>query len=430
MRSCINLVYDLLNPITETFMAEKNKKNKKNNKKKWIRPRHTVVRHTLGIFFRAYSRLFYGARIRPFKDEKKRQYLVLFNHQTAFDQFFVALSFRKHLYFIASEDIFSKGFLSSALRYLVAPIPIKKQTTDVRAIMNCMRVAKEGGSISLAPEGNRTYSGKTEYMSPSIAPLARKLGLPIALYHIKGGYGVQPRWADNVRRGRIDCYVSKVIEPETYMSLTDDELYNLIKEGLYVNEANRNNLFFSRKSAEHLERVLYYCPHCGFSTFETTGDIVECTKCKLQARYLPTTEREGIGYRFPFRFVNDWYEAQNNFINSVDVTTLTDTPVWTEKSSFSEVIPYKKKRPILESATVELFGDRITVKGEGVDEVFSFGECSAVTVLGRNKVDIYHKDKIYQLKGGKELNAVKFVHFFNRYRNIVKGDENVKFLGL
>ena len=408
-------------------MAEKKKKN---NKKKWIRPRHTVVRHTLGIFFRAYSRLFYGARIRPFKDEKKRQYLVLFNHQTAFDQFFVALSFRKHLYFIASEDIFSKGFLSSALRYLVAPIPIKKQTTDVRAIMNCMRVAKEGGSISLAPEGNRTYSGKTEYMSPSIAPLARKLGLPIALYHIRGGYGVQPRWADNVRRGRIDCYVSKVIEPETYMSLTDDELYNLIKEGLYVNEANRNNLFFSRKSAEHLERVLYYCPHCGFSTFETTGDIVECTKCKLQARYLPTTELEGIGYRFPFRFVNDWYEAQHNFINSVDVTTLTDTPVWTEKSSFSEVIPYKKKKPILESATVELFGDRITVKGEGVDEVFPFSECSAVTVLGRNKVDIYHNDKIYQLKGGKELNAVKFVHFFNRYRNILKGDENVKFLGL
>ena len=67
------------------FMADKNKKN---NKKKWIRPRHTVVRHTLGIFFRAYSRIKYGARIRPFKEEGKRQYLVLFNHQTAFDQFF------------------------------------------------------------------------------------------------------------------------------------------------------------------------------------------------------------------------------------------------------------------------------------------------------------------------------------------------------
>ena len=114
----------------------------------------------------------------------------------------------------------------------------------------------------------------------------------------------------------------------------------------------------------------------------------------------------------------------------MDVTALTDSPVWTDTASFSEVIPYKRKRPIADTTTVELYGDKITVKGDGTDEVFLFSECSAVTVLGRNKVDIYHGDKIYQLKGGKDLNAVKFVHFFNRYKNIVKGDENVKFLGL
>ena len=389
-----------------------------------------VVRHTLGIFFRAYSRIKYGARIKPFKEEGKRQYLVLFNHQTAFDQFFVALSFRQHLYFLASEDIFSKGFLSSALRYLVAPIPIKKQTTDVRAIMNCMRVAKEGGSISLAPEGNRTYSGKTEYMSPSIAPLARKLGLPIVLYHIKGGYGVQPRWADNVRRGRIDCFVSRVIEPEEYMSLTDDELFKLIEDGLFIDEANADNSFYHKKSAEHLERVLYVCPECGLSSFESHLDTVECKKCGLKVRYLPTTELEGVGKELPYRFVNDWYEAQSDFINSTDVTALTDEPVWEDVSSFSEVIPYEKKRPISDECRVLLYGDRIVVKGEGVDETFTFSDSSAVTVLGRNKVNIYYGDKIYQLKGEKSMNAIKYVHFFNRYRNIKKGDTNGKFLGL
>ena len=408
-------------------MAEKNKKNKK---KKWVRTRHLIVRHTLGIFFRAYSRIRYGARIKRFKNEGKRQYLVLFNHQTAFDQFFVALSFRQHLYFIASEDIFSKGFISSALRYLVAPIPIKKQTTDVRAIMNCMRVAKEGGSISLAPEGNRTYSGKTEYMSPTIAPLARKLGLPIVLYHIKGGYGVQPRWADNVRRGRMDCYVSRVIEPEEYLSLTDDELYALIRDGLNVNEANAENLYYSKKSAEHLERVFYYCPHCGFSSFESYDDVVECKKCHLQARYLPTKELEGIGYDFPYRFVNEWYEAQSEFINSTDTTVLTDEPVFSDISGFYEVIPYKKKRTIAQNCRVYLYGDRITVLVDGEETVFRFDDCSAVTVLGRNKIDIYCGDKIYQLKGGKEMNGLKFVHFFNRFKNISKGDTNGKFLGL
>ena len=55
---------------------------------------------------------------------------------------------------------------------------------------------------------------------------------------------------------------------------------------------------------------------------------------------------------------------------------------------------------------MSFYGDRITVKGEGVDEVFLFDESSAVTVLGRNKVDIYHGDKIYQLKGGKPMSII------------------------
>ena len=403
---------------------------KNNKKKKWIKKRHTVVRHSLGIFFRAYSRIKYGARIKGFKQEGKRQYLVLFNHQTAFDQFFVALSFRQHLYFMASEDIFSKGFISSALRFLQGPIPIKKQTTDVRAIMNCMRVAKEGGSIALAPEGNRTYSGKTEYMSPSIAPLARKLGLPIVLYHITGGYGVQPRWADNVRRGRMDCFVSRVIEPEEYLSLTDDELYALIKDGLYINEANADNVYRSNKSAEHLERVFYYCPECGLSAFESHADTLKCKKCGLEVKYLPTKELSCKDGSFAYRFVNDWYEAQNDFINRTDTASLTESAVWTDSASFFEVIPYKKKRTITEDGRVELYGDRITVYYADTHETFHFDECSAVTVLGRNKVNVYYADKIYQLKGGKELNALKFVHFFNRYKNIKKGDTSVKFLGI
>ena len=408
-------------------MADKSKKNKK---KKWVRFRHKVTRHTLGIFFRAYSRIKYGARIRPFKEERKRQYLVLFNHQTSFDQFFVALSFRQHLYFMATEDIFSKGFLSSALRYLVAPVPIKKQTTDVRAILNCMKVSKEGGSIALAPEGNRTYSGKTEYMNPSIASLARKLALPIALYHIKGGYGVQPRWSDNVRRGRMECYVSRVIEPEEYLALSDEELYALIKDGLYINEANADHKYRSRKSAEHLERVLYYCPHCGLSTFKTKGDIIECIKCNTKTRYLPTTELQGVDSESRYRFVNDWYEAQNDFINSTDTTALTEEPVWIDEASYYEVVPYKKKKTIAKSCRIELYGDRITVSSDGYTDVFAFDECMAVTVLGKNKANIYHADKIYQLKGGKSMNAIKFVHFFHRFKNISKGEQNGKFLGL
>ena len=101
--------------------------------------------------------------------------MILFNHQTALDQFIVGSAFKGPIYYVATEDIFSMGFVSDLLRFAVNPIPIKKQTTDVGAVMNCIRVAKEGGTICIAPEGNRTYSGKTEYINPAIVPLAKKL---------------------------------------------------------------------------------------------------------------------------------------------------------------------------------------------------------------------------------------------------------------
>ena len=151
-------------------------KDKKKNQKDsaWLKPRHKTVRNLVSIVLSPYSAHKYGIKVEKFKEQNGRQYLILFNHQTAFDQFFVGEAFKGPIYYLATEDIFSKGWVSSLIRYLVAPIPIKKQTSDIRAIKNCLKVAKEGGTIALAPEGNRTYSGKTEFMLPTIAFLAKE----------------------------------------------------------------------------------------------------------------------------------------------------------------------------------------------------------------------------------------------------------------
>jgi 1-acyl-sn-glycerol-3-phosphate acyltransferase len=63
----------------------------------------------------------------------------------------------------------------------------------MKAVKTCVRVAKEGGTIAIAPEGNRTYSGVTESIKPSITGLIRLLRIPVAIFRIEGGYGVHPR---------------------------------------------------------------------------------------------------------------------------------------------------------------------------------------------------------------------------------------------
>ena len=403
---------------------------RKHKKKKWIRFRHRVVRNLLFLFLYPYSRLKYGIKPRRFKEQEDRPYLILLNHQTPFDQFFVGMSFHGPVYYLATEDLFSKGWLSSLIRYLVAPIPIKKQTADASAILNCLRVAKEGGTIAIAPEGNRTYSGRTEYMSPSIVLLARKLKLPILLYRIEGGYGVQPRWSDVVRKGRMQSYVSRIIMPEEYETMTDEELFKIIERGLFVDEAVADAEFKHKKRAEYLERAVYVCPDCGLSKFESHGSIVTCKTCEKQIEYLPTKELRGVGFDFPFRFFADWYDYQKDFINQFDVTLATSAPLFTDSAAIWRIIPCKRREIVCDSVSIELFGDRIIIRGEGCDMQFSFDELGAVTVLGRNKLNIYHGEDIFQFKGSKRFNALKYVHIYNRYKNIRKGEPYAEFLGL
>ena len=363
-------------------MAQK-KKNKK-----WTKFRHRVVRNIAYLILRPYVSIVYRIKIDKFKDQQKRPYLVLLNHQTPFDQFFVGMAFKGPIYYMATEDIFSNGWVSSLIRYLVAPIPIKKQTTDVRAILNCMKVAKEGGSIAIAPEGNRTYSGRTEYMSPSIVPLARKLGMPIALYRIEGGYGAEPRWSDVVRRGKMHGYISRVISPEEYAEMDDDQLFEAIKNELYVNEAVVDTEFKHKKLAEYLERAIYVCPECGLSTFESNKDIFRCKKCGLTAQYLPTKELCGVDCKLPFRFVADWYDYQSDFVNSLDLIKMCDEPIYSERAELREVIPYEKKLHISKESNLRLYGDRVEVEFPDGVKTFDF-ESSNLTVLGRNKLNIY-----------------------------------------
>ena len=123
----------------------------------------------------------------------------------------------------------------------------------------------------------------------------------------------------------------------------------------------------------------------------------------------------------------DWYDAQEAYINQLDITGQAEA-LYTERVRLSEVIPYKHKLRLGE-VTLSLYGNRISAAGE-VNFDFPFDEVSAVTVLGKNKANIYHGGKIYQLKGDKRFNALKYVHIYHRYKNLIKGDENEQFLGL
>ncbi|MBO5306172.1 MAG: 1-acyl-sn-glycerol-3-phosphate acyltransferase [Clostridia bacterium] len=412
--------------MTENNLKAENKPAKK--KKKWCKTRHKVVTFLLRDAFHLYIRIVYGIRIEKCPD--RRQYLILMNHQTAFDQFFVGLAFPKPLYYVASEDLFSKGFVSSLIKWLVAPIPIKKSTSDSHAVRLCRKVALEGGSIALFPEGNRTFSGKTEYIKPSLEQLVRFLRLPVAILNLEGGFGVHPRWSDVIRKGKCRVRFKRIIEVEEYKAMPEGELAKLLEKELYVDDTAIPAEYHHKNSAEYLERVMYFCPDCHLSEWETHGDTATCKTCGKQVRYRPDLRLEGVGTPFPFSTLSEWYDAQSEFINDLDLSLYNERPAYMDEIQFSEVILYKNKVLLAEKATFSLYGDRYTVTTENETLTFCFKDITTVSVLGKNKLNFYTGDKVYQIKGSTRFNAVKYMHFYFRYTHILKGELYDKFLGL
>lgn len=397
--------------------------------KKWMKPRHKFFTELLRLVLRPTIKHKYKAEIVPFAQQGNGQYLVLFNHQTGFDQFFVGSAFRGPMYYLTNDDMFTKGFVSKVITWAVKPIPIKKQANDVHAVMNCIKIAKEGGSIAIAPEGNRTYSGKPCNINPAIVKLVRAIKLPIAFFRIEGGYGAQPRWSGRIRKGKMKCYVSRVMDLNEYKDMTDQQLLEVIKQELYVDEGCVDIDFVHNKRAEYIERAYYVCPKCGLTTFTSNGNSFVCNQCGLSAEYAQSKQLLWSDSNIYLPFTTQWYDYQEEFVRGMDYTQYLHKPMYTDRAKLSAVVPYKTKKAVDKQAQIELYGDRIEIKGK-LSMVLTFDEISTATCLGKNKLNIYHGGDVWQLKGGKQFNALKYVHMCYHYKNVKKGEQYGQFLGL
>ena len=203
-------------------------------------------------------------------------------------------------------------------------------------------------------------------------------------------------------------------------------MYQYICKELYQNEANSESSFYHKNSAEYLERAIYVCPHCGITHFESHEDTLKCCTCGRSAKYLPTKEFSGD---FPFHYVLDWYTYQEDYINKLDILQLTDKPIVQDSCDLYQVALYSKKQLLAENVKLALYGDRIEMSGS-FNEVFYFNEVENLTILGKNKLDIYHADMVYQIQSDKRFNALKYLNLYHRYKNITSEVQNGSFLGL
>ena len=136
-----------------------------------------------------------------------------------------------------------------------------------------------------------------------------------------------------------------------------------------------------------------------------------------------------ISGEFPFRYVLDWYRYQEDYINALDTRAMTQQPLIRDHCQLYQVALYSKKQLLAENVELALYGDRIEMSG-GYREVFRFDEVDTITILGKNKLDIYYQDMVYQIQSDKRFNALKYLNLYHRYKNLTAEAADSRFLGL
>jgi 1-acyl-sn-glycerol-3-phosphate acyltransferase len=100
-------------------------------------------------------------------------FLLVANHVTDLDPVMVGCSFSQQMYFVASEHLFRKGFISRLLVWLVAPIARIKGSTDTVSAMNILRSLRRRANVGLFAEGDRSWNGLTSELHPTTACLIK-----------------------------------------------------------------------------------------------------------------------------------------------------------------------------------------------------------------------------------------------------------------
>lgn len=380
----------------------------------WTKRRHARVFAFLRPIMRFFFKLRYRYTAKP-SGLKKGAYLIISNHQTTMDPFLLSLSFRFPIYFIASDDLFNIK-ISSLIKYLVAPIPKSKSLQDIAAMKNVFRVIKEGGAVGIFPEGNRTISGGQWEMTDAIAKLAKSLKVPLVIYNINGGYGTDPRWGHTIRKGRSSGGVRRVLSVEELKEMSVEEVFDIIKTELTVDDTLSDIAFHSRKRAEYIERALYLCPVChGISGIYSSKYKFRCRHCNTASTY---TEKLAVSPPVAdFKRIHEWFGWERREIVKMlsDGKTVSDDGIL-----FRESIKFKRKKK-LAGNRVSIDSEKLVISDKKNETVYPLKDITAITMVGKKKFNFYYNDKILQVKGDKRFCAIKYIHIFDGLRQLNAG---------
>jgi len=124
--------------------------------------------------------------------------IVVSNHLSFSDSFFLPLMVKRKLTFLAKSDYFTgrgvKGLLTKMFFAGVGQVPVDRSggRASEAALRTGLRVLSEGHLLGIYPEGTRTVDGRLYRGRTGVARMALESGVPVVPVAMIGTYEIQP----------------------------------------------------------------------------------------------------------------------------------------------------------------------------------------------------------------------------------------------
>lgn len=354
----------------------------------WLANRYHVVGENVELL----------RRLRP-------PYLVLPNHTSVFDPFFVNRFVPGVIHYVVSDANFRSRLVEFGLG-LVGSIPKTKVMSDLDTVKNIMKVKEAGGIVGIFPEGQNTWDGHTLPMYFSTAKLAKLLRVPVVTARIAGAYLSKPRWSKVRRHGRVTIRYDLAFTPEQLRTASVQEIDARVLALLEHDEFDHNRVqrtpYVGPDRAEYAERALFACPECNeMATLRSSGNLLGCTACGYTVRYDLYgffRPKSGVLHHDTIRSWNLWQIDQLRTRIDRFLAAPGSAPLFTEQRVKVEVgfksMPLEHHR----TGRIELHRDRVELAPEdGPNESFEIASILGINVQNNERLEFYHRDSLFRI---------------------------------
>ena len=209
----------------------------------------------------------------------------------------------------------SDGFVGKGwLMRLIGCIPTQKFITDLSLVRDILyAVKKKKSSVLMYPEASYSFDGRSTTLPESLGMLVKKLGVPVIMIKTYGAFNRDPLYNGlQIRKVKVSADMKYLLSPDELEKMSSEEINAAINE-----EFSFDNFKWQQENrvkidepfrADHLNRVLYKCPHC-MTEGETVGEETKliCRACGKEYELDEYGYMKALDGETEYPHIPDWY---------------------------------------------------------------------------------------------------------------------------